>query len=160
MAQQNTIAVQIPADKLKDLMDKLTAIQTELQPYVVSLTAEERRTLLKMSDKTIAFVSKVQEYTKTNGQFVPGFMSTADFDTDIKAVDDLTPLLKLAEQISDNISDTVMLSGSEAYVAALMYYNAIKQADKNGIPDARTIYADLQQRFPGRPSRKTEEKEA
>ncbi len=41
-----------------------------------------------------------------------------------------------------------MNSGSEAYTAALQYYNFVKQADKNNVPAAKPVYEDLAQRFP------------
>jgi hypothetical protein len=45
----------------------------------------------------------------------------------------------------------MMLAGSEAYIAALAYYNSVKQAAKMNVPGARAIYDDLSKRFPGRP---------
>jgi len=41
-----------------------------------------------------------------------------------------------------------MLVGSEAYMAALMYYNSVKMAAKTGQPNASSIYDDLSKRFP------------
>ena len=61
----------------------------------------------------------------------------------------LAPVSKIISQISANLEDTLTLSGSEAYIAALIYYNAVKAAAKNSIPGAKTIYEDLSQRFPG-----------
>jgi len=42
-----------------------------------------------------------------------------------------------------------MLAGSEAYVAALSFYNSVKQAAKLNVPEAKTIYEDLKKRFAG-----------
>jgi len=49
--------------------------------------------------------------------------------------------------LCDNLPDTEMLSGSEAYVAALTYYNSVKQAAKMNVPSAKAIYEDLRKRF-------------
>jgi len=43
-----------------------------------------------------------------------------------------------------------MQAGSEAYTASLIFYNAVKGAAKAGVPGMKTIYDDLQSRFPGR----------
>jgi hypothetical protein len=40
-----------------------------------------------------------------------------------------------------------MLAGSEAYVAALSYYNTVKLASQMDIPNSKTIYEDLKTRF-------------
>jgi hypothetical protein len=53
-----------------------------------------------------------------------------------------------AKQLSDNIDDTVMVAGSEAYQASLIFYNAVKVAAAQNIPGAREVYDDLKARFP------------
>jgi hypothetical protein len=54
-----------------------------------------------------------------------------------------------ARQLSDNIDDTVLVAGSEAYQAALVFYNAVKAAAAQDIPGAKEVYSDLKNRFPG-----------
>lgn len=103
-----------------------------------------------MSDKSVAFVVKNLEYTKTNPEFVPPFLSVTDMEADVNAIEQLRPLFKEIQQITDNLDDTLMLSGSEAFNAALLYYNNVKQAIKGNVPGAKTIYEDLSKRYTGR----------
>jgi hypothetical protein len=42
----------------------------------------------------------------------------------------LRVLLNKLEQLTREIEDTIMLSGSEAFTQALSYYNSVKQAAK------------------------------
>jgi hypothetical protein len=42
----------------------------------------------------------------------------------------------------------MILSGSEAYSAGLMFYNSTKNAAKSKIQKAESIYNDLSARFP------------
>jgi len=42
----------------------------------------------------------------------------------VEAVNTLTQYLRRVEELRDLIDDTVMLAGSEAYVAALAFYNS------------------------------------
>lgn len=149
MSQQNQLAVQIPAADLQTITKLVTDLQTALAPYVITLNTEDRKSLLKMSDKSVSFVTKSLEYTKTNPEFVPAFLSVADMQVDADAVNTLQPLLRQVQQIADNLDDTVMLSGSEAFTAALLYYNNVKQALKGNVPNAKTVYDDLSQRYPG-----------
>ncbi|MDR1339333.1 MAG: hypothetical protein LBK58_04700 [Prevotellaceae bacterium] len=41
-----------------------------------------------------------------------------------------------------------MVAGSEAYQAALVFYNAVKAAAAQDIPGAKEVYSDLKARFP------------
>jgi hypothetical protein len=150
MSQQNLVNVTIPAAKLQTIKGLVEQLKTELAPYVTTLTEEERMSVLKLGDKSVAFVNKVKDYTVSNPEFVPPFLSLPDLLTDITAVDELTPILQGLQQITSNVDDTVMLSGSEAFIGSLMYYNAVKFGDKTGIANAKLIFEDLKKRFPGR----------
>ncbi len=154
MSQQNNIAVNISAADLKIVTDAFKLIKTTLAPHLISLTTEERNALPKMGDKTVAFVNKVVDYTKTNPQFTPQFLDTSELEQDVNAVNTLRPLVAIANEIFTSLDDTAMLSGSEAYTAALMYYNNTKIADKGNVQAAKSVYSDLSERFPGRPSKK------
>ncbi|CAL1519348.1 hypothetical protein [Chitinophaga sp. MM2321] len=148
MGNQNQISIVIPADVLQQSIDHLQAAGKLLQPYVHALTPADRQGLAKMGDKTISFVAKNLGYSKSNPQFTPAYMDVAELEKDLNVVTALTPLLRICEQLTSNLDDTIMLSGSEAYVMALAYYNTVKQAARMSVPDAKAIFEDLQQRFP------------
>ena len=149
MSNANRVSADIPAAVITDVTNKLNEVRALLLPYLEALTPDERRTIPKMSDKTIAFVNKTETYTISNPEFAPGFMEVAEFSKDMQVVVELKPILDICEQLVSNIDDTSMLAGSEAYVQALMYYNGVKLAAKTGQASARPIYDDLSVRFPG-----------
>jgi len=149
MSNANRVSADIPAAVITEVTTKLNEVRALLVPYLEALTPEERRTLPKMSDKTIAFVNKTETYTISNPEFAPGFMEVAEFAKDMQVVVELKPILDICEQLVSNLDDTSMLAGSEAYVQALMYYNGVKLAAKTGQASARPIYDDLSVRFPG-----------
>lgn len=159
MTQKNEIAVVIPQADLEQINNLLTQLKAALAPYLHPLTAEEIKTIVKMGDKTVAFVNKVKDYTITNPEYTPGFMSVPDFNVDIDTVNQLTPLNKSIQQLSDDLNDTTIMAGNEALVAALMYYGNVKFNASQGQASAKTIYEDLKKRFPGR-SKKQNEKAA
>ena len=68
---------------------------------------------------------------------------------DLEAVQTLKQVYGPLRQIADLLDDTILLSGSEAYIAALAFYNYVKGAGKAGVPGTDMIYGDLKQRFPG-----------
>ena len=107
-----------------------------------------------MGDKTLAFVQKAYEYTKQYKDLVPTYLDVEAFAIDMNAVVKLRELTQTLSPISDALNDTLMLSASEAYQAALIFYNTSKAAAKVKEPNAASIYDDLSNSFPGRSTAK------
>jgi len=77
-------------------------------------------------------------------------MSTAELKKDMDAVNTLTQYLRRVEELRDLIDDTVMLAGSEAYVAALAFYNAIKLGARRILPAPSRSMKILKNALPNR----------
>ena len=150
----NRSSLPIPQTVMDDVMKKLVEIQDALPPYLNPLSEAERHGLHKMGPKSVDFVSKTKDYTLTNQEFVPFYMDVPALKVDVDNVNKVNPALKVAMQVATNLSDMVLLSGHEALDAALDYYNAVKLAAHNQVPNAKEIYNDLAQRFPGRTKKK------
>jgi hypothetical protein len=124
-------------------------------PFMVNLTPDERRTLPKMSDGTLPFVSKALTYAESNPQFVPPYTNVGELRKDFNLVAQLTLIQQQLAMLAEKVNDTILALGSEAFVTSLSFYNAVKQAAKTNVPGADTIYQDLRTRFPGRPAGNT-----
>lgn len=74
-------------------------------------------------------------------------MDKSEFLKDEALVSTLSPIGNLATQLATDVSDTIMLAGSEALQAAMLYYGQVKEAHSKGIVTAKPIYEDLSQRF-------------
>lgn len=159
MVDENVVSIKISPKDLQLILDAQKVINDTLKPYLIALTPEERQSKLKMGDKSNTFVEKVTEYVKSNPEFVPVYMKVANLETDYKAVNDLTLIYRPTEQIASSLSDTILLSGSEAFSNALTYYNSVKQAAKQNVPNAKTIYDDLKKRFDKMKTKKAESAE-
>ncbi|GAA3918708.1 hypothetical protein [Hymenobacter algoricola] len=145
----NEFRSDIPAAVLTRVQKSLDDIKAELAPYLLSLTPEERKTMLRMGDKTVAFVTKTTEQATNNAAFVPDFVSLAELKQDAAGIAALTPLRQQFEQLALDTDSTVMVAGSEAYGAALTVYGNIKFLAKNKRPGAQAAYDELRTRFPG-----------
>lgn len=157
---KNQISAAISDQTLAQIETKISEIRQLLSPYLVNLTPEERTKLPKMSDKSVSFVSKVMEYIKTNPDLIPPMMDKEEMEKDFKLNQSLQPVFKILKQLSENVSETLMLTGHEAYAQALLYYATVKMAAKTGSPDAKTIQEDLGKRFAKKsPSKKQTPKE-
>lgn len=153
----NLVSVKMPQKDMASAIEKLNELLGILKPYLVALTPDERRDLPKMSDGNAPFVDKSVHYARTNPELVPAFVNVDELEIDIKAVTDLSQLYRLAEKLCSGLSDTIMLSGSEAYVAALAFYKSVKVAANMNVQGAQPIYEDLKKRFGSTPRRSQED---
>lgn len=144
---ENKINFIIPDEVITEVTQKLGEAAAALQPYLIALTPEERKSIPKMSDKTLPFVEKTLEYCETAPQFAPPYMDREALYGDMKVTQQLTPLLRTVVAMNDGLDDTVMEAGGEGYINALNYYNSVKQAAKMNVPGAKSIYEDLSKRF-------------
>jgi len=146
---ENKVSITLNTEAITAITAAIGTIEQNL-PALINLSVEDRKSIPKMGDKTLAFVNKTLEYARQNPQVVPAFMDVAEFEKDVAAVTSLNKVLKPLQQLVEKLDDTTLLSGSEAYMAALVFYNAVKGASKAGVPGMKTLYDDLQTRFPGR----------
>lgn len=154
MTQSNLIEVRITESDLAEIDAAIGTLKAKLLPQLQTLTVQDRLELPKMGDKTVAFVQKANDYARKNASFVPAFLDVAAMGVDLTAVQKLRELSRDLTPIKEALDDSITLSGSEAYQAALIFYQNIKMAAKNNISGAAPIYDDLSARFPGYPKNK------
>ena len=153
---KNEHSTAIPAEVLSAAQQKINEAIGLLVPYIITLTPEERRDRLKMGDKTLAFCEKALDYALSNPALVPSYLELNEFKTDMTDATGLRTLDMTLQQLESGVSDTVMVSGSEAYSQALIFYNSVKQAAKQNVPGAKVVFEELQKRYPRRPAKKNE----
>ncbi|RYU80273.1 hypothetical protein [Hymenobacter persicinus] len=156
----NEFQTAIPAPVLAQVQESLNAIKAALAPYLISLTPEERKAMLRMGDKTVAFVQKTADYATNSPALLPPFVDFEELKQDLKGVTQLTPLAQQLEQLTLDVDSTLMVAGSEAYGNALTIYNNVRFLAQNHQSGAQAAYEDLRQRFPGRPALTREAKQA
>jgi hypothetical protein len=144
----NRHATAFPASVLEQLLTKVEEARALAGPFITALTPAERHALAKMGDKTLAFVENAHEQAGLNPSLVPPYLNMAAFDADFADAHGLGALLVAIEQIRSEIDDTKMLAGSEAYQAALVFYNSVKVAAAQNVPGAKSVYEALRVRFP------------
>ncbi len=156
MPQPNSIAVEIPEPDVDSVRAAIKVINEKLMPHLKNLNPQDRHELPKMGDKTFGFVQKASEYAALHGELAPPYLDFKAMQVDVKALTILRELSMLIEPICLALSDSIMLSGSEAYQAGLLFYGSVKAAAKVNSPGAEAIYNDLSSRFPGGPHKKIE----
>jgi len=147
--KNNKHTLAIPDDILAQAQAKVDDIRELLSPYILALTATERREMPKMGPKTIHFVEKSYDFAMQNPNFLPSFLNMDIFSNDFGNAHGLWTLVNSIRQLEHNVADTEMAAGSEAYQAALVFYNSVKTASAQNIPGAKAVYEELKRRFPG-----------
>ncbi|MEH1943511.1 MAG: hypothetical protein V7L01_25285 [Nostoc sp.] len=153
MAENRISASLSPADK-EAVMQAIATIREKL-PFLVDLTTEERRTMLKMGDKSRAFVSKALEVATQNPNFLPRSFDLEEMRRDLTLFETLYPVLLSLTQLQELVDDTCIASASEAYAAALAVYSYAKASgDVTGL-DA--VIDEMGRRFNRRSKKKQPE---
>ena len=147
MSGDNLVSIQIPPELLTQIKAKVNELKESLSPYLIALSGKEIRGLFKMNDGTIPFAEKCLNYAKTNPKFLPPYVDVQEMEVDFNAVKDLSEIYRPLKELITNLGNTITQAGSETLAPSLAYYNSVKQAAKQNIPDAKTIYDELKKRF-------------
>jgi hypothetical protein len=152
----NEHSAAIPAGVLAEIEALFKQVLARLEPYRSPLTAEERRELSIVGDKTLGFLEKGKEYIDLYPDLVPAWLNKADLAVDFDDVHNITPIKNLADQVQEAIYNIYYLAGDEAYHWILDYYHSAKQAAARDVPNAKLVAGELGKRF-YRPRRKSKD---
>ncbi len=146
----NRHAQAIPNNVINQVIQQLLEAKKLLEAYGTTLTVKQRKSLPKMSDKTIAFGEKSLQHGINHPEFLPGHISLEDWKIDMADVNSLKPVDVVLKDLCQMVSDTQMAAGNEASHAARAYYNSVKRAAADGVAGAQPIYNDLKPAFQNR----------
>lgn len=144
---ENRISIELSAGEIAKINEAIQVLTDTLQPVLIALDADDKRSLAKLGERSISFVEKSAQYAETDAEFLPSFVDAGEMKKDWQAFRTLNDLLRPLQQIVRNLDDTATLCGSDAYLAALAYYNSVRLAAKMNVPKAATVSDDLSQRF-------------
>lgn len=144
MTDQNITGTLSPED-IQEIKAALQIIQ-EKMPFLIALTAQERRKLFKMGDKSLAFVNNSVNTAQSNREIFPASFDIEEFIQDYQLATTLSELLILIRQLTEQVDDTLLAVGSEAMINSLTVYKYVKTAAKK-TPSLKTVAELLSDRF-------------
>lgn len=144
---ENYINFILTSEELETIKTAMEMIDSVLKDRVVGLTPQQRKKILKMSDKSQTFVEKTIFYCETKPDLIPNFIDIQAFKTDFEAYSTLHSINRKINSLNAVIDDTAILSGHEAFKTALAIYHSVKNASKHNVPGADAIYNELKKRF-------------
>ncbi len=151
---ENKISYMIPAADLKLIKEAIAVLQAKLEPNLISLTVEERKSLNKMGEVSRPFVEKVMEYVEINPEFKSPYNNVDEMNKDWTLINQLGSVFNILNQIVSNLDDTLLEAGAEVLDQANKYYGSVQIAAKDGMPNSKKVYEDLAVRYERRSKRR------
>ncbi|MFM8332258.1 MAG: hypothetical protein ACKN9T_11260 [Candidatus Methylumidiphilus sp.] len=98
-------------------------------PFLIDLTPDERKGMLKFGEKNRSFVAKAHAIAAQHPEILPASFNLAELQADVGLVESLYPLLHRVTDLQGQLEDTYFAAGSEAYAGALLVYQYAKAAN-------------------------------
>lgn len=105
MAYQNIAASLSPQD-IQEIKAALQTVQKKM-PFLITLSTEERRKLVKMGDKSLAFVNNSITAAQSNREILPATFDVEELVQDYQLAAALTELLTSMQQLTEQVDDTL-----------------------------------------------------
>ena len=147
MPAPDNLQITISDADLKKVTDALDALDAVLGPLLITLTGKEIQRLPKASNATLPFIQQALQLSEQQPQFAPAYLDLPGLHQDLHSWEQLTSVLRRLQPLATNLNSTTIQLGSEAYVTALAYYNAVQQAAKRGVSGAADTMEVLKARF-------------
>jgi len=122
---ENKIDVVVTDENKTAVANAVQAVHDAL-PFLLDLTPDERRKMLVLGDRSVAFVNKALELADLNSDFLPGSFNVEEMRKDVNLYNDLRAIRASIVSLQELMEDTIMQAGNEAYSAALVVYHYAK----------------------------------
>lgn len=142
----NRVSASLSATAVGNIKTAITSIKTNL-PFLVGLTNGERQAIPKINEANKVFTADALTAAVNNNNIIPAYVSATELKLDLDLYNALDEVNLLLSQLNEQVNDTQMLAGSEAYISALTIYRLFGAAAKAGVPGADTVYDMLANRF-------------
>ncbi len=136
------------------IMNRLHKVEADLAPHSQSLTPEERKKMLKMRDKSLAFVTKTIEYANDFPSVIPAVLNIEKLQIEYEKAQEMDIILRKLETLHASVRDSRMVAGENAYMLSLKVYQAFKVANNLQVPGISAVIEELGKQFTSRPNPK------
>lgn len=147
MASADNLEFVLTSAEEQQVLEALTTLERILGPKLITLSAQDIKRLPKASDGTLPFIEKSLDLAEQQPQFAPAYINIPGLRLDLEGYRRLSSLIRQLRPLLDNLNATTIKLGSEAYVAALGYYGAAQQAQRQNVSGAQAVVDTLKARF-------------
>lgn len=154
MTTSNRVSATLTTSDRETILNAIETIK-QAMPFLVNLTAEDRKTMPKVSDRGRGFMLNSLEAAQKHTDCLPRSFDVEEMRKDVQMIEDLYPILLALGELYSLVDDTYFTVHSEAYAAALKVYDAAKShAD---MPGMKIVVEQLKQQFARRNKKESSE---
>jgi hypothetical protein len=127
---QNKVDSTLVEKDIKEVLALLDTIRAKL-PFLQAASPYERKHISKIGRKSQTFTVQALEMASRHPELMPGGLQLDAAQRDLSLFDALTPILQSISELHQQVEDTQMIAGSEAYAAARTAYKAARSFGDN-----------------------------
>ena len=129
---QNLVSAALSAEDAAAIQKSLTDAKAKLS-FLLSLQTEDIATLFKVGNAYLPFIEKAYQTVVAHPEILPAVFDKDEFLKDYNLLIALRPIFNQINELAESIQKTFMAVGSDAMVASLEIYSAVKQ-NKDKVP--------------------------
>jgi hypothetical protein len=126
----NRVSISFTDEQIQRVLAAIIILETELAP-LISIPAAERAGLFKMGDKSEVFAREVLAVLLDNPKLVSESLGVPEAVADLKALDQLRPILRRLQVLVERGESTEMGLGADLMQAMLEGYATLKVSGKH-----------------------------
>lgn len=131
---QNLVSGSLTPSDFEAIRQSLQSIREKL-PFLIDLSLQERRELVKLGTSSREFVSAALIAAKNHEASLPKNFDLAEMERDIALFHQLYDLHLQFSQLAELLDDTLLAVGSDALRASLEVYGVLKVTGVGGADD-------------------------
>lgn len=154
MPRQNLISAEVDNAVVTAAIQTINDTKAEF-PYLLNLSAEERKKFRKMGPKSVDYVNENLLGANQFPGSLPSDFPVEEFANDVDAINKLYPLLVASQSLTEALNDTLLALSSDAMKEADEVYGFLKIASKRDA-NAKALVEQIARRFKGQGKKKPE----
>lgn len=154
MPRQNLISAEVDNAVVTAAIQTINDTKAEF-PYLLNLSAEERKKFRKMGPKSVDYVNENLLGANQFPGSLPSDFPIEEFANDVDAINKLYPLLVASQALTEALNDTLLALSSDAMKEADEVYGFLKTASKRDA-NAKALVEQIARRFKGQGKKKPE----
>jgi hypothetical protein len=125
MATQNLVSASIAPETKADILAKLADIRAKLN-FLMSLKPSDIQSMVKVGSNYAPFLDQAHAALEAYPDIVAKMFNREEFRKDYQLGKDLTAIVDQMKQLTESLENTLTAVNSDAMVAALQVYTAVK----------------------------------
>jgi hypothetical protein len=129
---QNLISASLSAEDAATVQQSLADAKQRLS-FLLSLQTDDMISLFKVGNAYLPFIEKAYQTMQAHPEIIPPVFEQNEFASDYQLLNSLRPIFNQINELAESIQKTFTAVGSDAMVASLEIYSAVKQ-NKDKVP--------------------------